>query len=892
MDQLITLAIEVLFGLVFLGALVTWVRHRDTLSRDVTLVFSGLTLLFALDLVGRVFGPVPTWMTLGAALLLLAQPVLTLRLVANAGLVRGRIVLLALAAYLVTAVPLLLLPPPLPAPLTLATVAVFFVTEGAAATYLAREALRRGGGARVRLAVGATATALFGIALLFAGFGGATGAVAEVASIGSKVTAVLSALGYILAFLPPPWQRRVLNATAAFDFTEQLLRRASEGAPARELWERLADTAWRLTGARAAVVVLDDAGRARVAAFATDRVSGDLTFDALVAGLDLHRAVDHATAAALPAARSVVDAVDGRLVSVLPFDAGGGVAGALVLVFAYPSLFHDDDRRLLAILTVRTALTAERAAVVAEQAALSERLAATVEALRGASQAKSDFLASMSHELRTPLSAIIGFSELMRSEPAPAPGQVTVPLEWVEHINTSGEHLLGLINDVLDLTKVEAGRIDLQKEELDVRAAVSEAIEGVRPLADRRRQTLSQNASPAWVLADRGRLRQVLYNLLSNAIKFTPEEGSISVEVAAEGAEVRISVVDTGVGIAPDDQARVFDEFSQVGDVAAREGGTGLGLALTRRLVEVHGGQIELESTLGQGSRFTVVLPGVAAPSASAARSSPTAAASSPVAALPPGAAVRRDSAEVLVIEDDPSAIRLLRTYLEADGYTVRVASDGERGLAEARGRAPAAIILDVLLPGVDGWEVLRRLKADPELRDVPVIVVTVVDERELGLALGAVDYYLKPVDRTALLARLSRYTFSTKARQGTVRVLAIDDDPAALELVRAALEPEGFELVGHTDPVAALAAAGEGAFDLVICDLVMPGMDGFEVIAQLQQDARTREVPILVLTARILSEEDKSRLNGNIIGIVEKGAGARERLLEWLRRAVRPVAA
>jgi signal transduction histidine kinase/CheY-like chemotaxis protein len=891
MDQLITLTIEVLFGAVFLGALVTWVRRRDTLSRDVTLVFSGLTFLFVLDLVGRVFGPVPKWLPLVAALLLLAQPFLTLRLLSNAGLVRTPVVSIAFAAFLVTTVPLLLLPPPLPIPLVFGALAVFFVTEGTAAVALAREAWRRRGAARTRLAVGALATALFGFALLFAGFGGATGAVAEVATIVSRMAAVLSALGYILAFLPPRWQRRVLNATAAFDFTERLLHRASEGAPPRELWEQLADTAWRLTGALAAAVVLDEAGRTRVVAAATDRMPSDQTFDSLVAGLDLRRAADHAAASMLPAGGPLADAVGGRLLSVLPFDAGGGIAGAVVLVFAYPSLFHDDDRRLLDILSVRTALTAERAAVAAEQAALSERLAATVEALRGASQAKSDFLASMSHELRTPLSAVIGFSELMRLEPAASAGKVTVPLEWVEHINTSGEHLLGLINDVLDLTKVEAGRIDLQKEELDVRAAVSEAIEGVRPLADRRHQTLSQNASPAWVLADRGRLRQILYNLLSNAIKFTPDDGSINVEVATEGAEVRISVNDSGVGIAADDQKRVFDEFSQVGDVAAREGGTGLGLALTRRLIEAHGGQIELESTLGHGSRFTVVLPGAAAPSASAGAGSETVQSSSTLA--PPSVeGVRRDRTEVLVIEDDPSAIRLLRTYLEADGYTVRVASDGESGIAEAKRRLPAAIILDVLLPGVDGWEVLRRLKADSGLRDVPVIVVTVVDERELGLALGAVDYYLKPVDRTALLARLSRYTFSTKVSQGTVRVLAIDDDPAALELVRAALVPEGFEVVTHTDPLAALAATVDGGFDLVICDLVMPGMDGFEVIAHLQQEPGTREIPILVLTARVLSEEDKARLNGNIIGIVEKGAGARERLLEWLRRAVRPLAA
>ena len=343
-------------------------------------------------------------------------------------------------------------------------------------------------------------------------------------------------------------------------------------------------------------------------------------------------------------------------------------------------------------------------------------------------------------------------------------------------------------------------------------------------------------------------------------------------------------MVNTGVGIAPDDEVRVFEEFSQVGDIAAREGGTGLGLALSRRLVEAHGGRMELQSTVGQGSRFTVVLPAVQAPAASAPAELPSLADSSQPR--------RRVDAEVLVIEDDPSAVRLLRTYLETDGYRVRVASDGEKGLASVRKHPPAAIILDVLLPGIDGWEVLRRLKADPEVRDIPVIVVTVVDERELGLALGAVDYYLKPVDRTALLARLARYTFITKVRDGGVRILAIDDDPAAVELVRAALVPEGFELVGHTDPVVALEAARNDRFDLIICDLVMPGMDGFEVIAQLQQDPRTSEVPILVLTARTLSEKDKSRLNGNIIGIVEKGADARDRLLEWLHRAVPPIAA
>jgi signal transduction histidine kinase/CheY-like chemotaxis protein len=884
-EDLFALAIEVLFGLVFAGALISWTRRHDPLSRDVTLVFSGLAFLFALDVLGRFFGPMPKWLSLLAALLLLAQPALTLQLLANAGLVRRMLVVVALVAMLATTVPLLFVPPPLPGALVLGALAVFFLTEGTAAVILAREAQHRRGAARMRLAVGAGATALFGLALLFAGFGGATGSVAEIATVISRVAALLSGAGYLLAFLPPRWQRRVLNATAAFDYTEKLLHRAAEGAPASELWEQLADTAIRLTGARTAVVVLEAAGNQHVAALAASPAWRIAVRDTILGEIDIHQAADHQRTAAIRGVGTLVDAVAGRFVSLLPFDVGGGSAGCLLLVFAHPSLFHEDDRRLLDILSVRTALTAERSIVLAEQSALTERLATSLEALRGASQAKSDFLASMSHELRTPLTAIIGFSELMRTEPEADAGRVSVPVEWVEHINKSGEHLLGLINDVLDLTKVEAGRIDLQKEELDVRVAVSEALEGVRPLADRRRQMLRQEVEAAWVLADRGRLRQILYNLLSNAIKFTPEGGEIRVEVAADAATVRISVVDTGVGIAAADQVRVFDEFSQVGDVTARTGGTGLGLALTRRLTEAHGGQIELESAPGAGSRFTVILPTVGSPSAAAPGLSPQAV---PRAIASPGPR----GIEVLVIEDDPSAVRLLRTYLEADGYTVRVASDGEQGLAEARSARPSAIILDVLLPGLDGWEVLRRLKADPEVRDIPVIVVTVVDERELGLALGAVDYYLKPVDRVALLSRLAGFSFMTKVHEHEARVLAIDDDPAALGLLRAALEPEGFALVTHTDPVAGLAAASAEEFDLIICDLVMPGMDGFQVIAHLQEDPRTSALPILVLTARTLTEADKARLNGNILAIVDKGEDVRERLLEWMRRAVPRLAA
>jgi len=486
----------------------------------------------------------------------------------------------------------------------------------------------------------------------------------------------------------------------------------------------------------------------------------------------------------------------------------------------------------------------------------------------------------MSHELRTPLSAILGFSELMRAEPQYQGGRV-VPDEWIEHIHVGGQHLLALINDVLDLAKVEAGRLELDPEPFDLRGLITETVAGLRPLAERKRLVISTHGDVEQLVADRGRVRQVLYNLLSNAIKFTPDDGSISVETATVDDEARFSVADTGAGIAAEDQVVIFDEFRQVGAMGERQAGTGLGLALARRLVEAHGGRIELESTLGVGSRFTVIIPQPEA----------IVAASGGLGASEPSAEPRSDGVgvEVLVIEDDPSVVRLLRTYLQSDGYGVRFAQDGPTGIAAARADPPNAIILDVLLPGTDGWEVLRELKADPDLRDVPVIIVTVVDERGLGLALGAVDYFLKPVDRTALLDRLARYTFTTKVKNGPVRILAVDDDPVALDLIDSALTPEGFEIVRASGGQEGIDRAGEQPFDLVVCDLLMPDVDGFDVVTALKSEETTREVPILILTAHTITDAEKARLNGQILGIVDKGDEAAAGLIRWLWRLAPP---
>jgi len=386
-------------------------------------------------------------------------------------------------------------------------------------------------------------------------------------------------------------------------------------------------------------------------------------------------------------------------------------------------------------------------------------------------------------------------------------------------------------------------------------------------------------------VADRGRFRQILYNLVSNAIKYTRDGGLIRVAAGVQDGEVRVSVADNGVGIDPKDHQSVFEEFRQVGDPADRQPGTGLGLAVTKRLAEAHSGRMELVSAVGQGSTFTLVLPamassdGATSPDSLAPREAAEAAVEAVQAVITSG--------DVLVIEDDPSAVRLLREYLEAAGYPVRVAATGETGLASVVERKPAAVILDVLLPGIDGWEVLRRLKADDRTRDIPVIIVTVVEEREVGLALGAADYLVKPIHREALLGCLARYVVSGSASGQNRRVLVVDDEAAALALIRAALEPEGYDVVTAQGGRAALDwARGDQLVDLVVCDLVMPEVDGFEVIAALKRERRTASVPIVVCTAHDLTAEQKARLNGQILGIVVKGQDARLGLLDWLSRS------
>jgi signal transduction histidine kinase/CheY-like chemotaxis protein len=881
--ELIGLVIEALLALVFAGVLITAIRGRDPLAWDVTLVMASLGQLFVLQVLQSLFGQLPVQVAVVAVLLLLAQPVFVLRLVSRFRNLPRWLVPLATVVLLVTVGAVGLAGSPTPRPLAIAALAEFAIADVVAAALLLWEARRRVGSARVRLAIAALSTlgvsVVFVLSLASPSRGSTSGATATAAGpspieIVDAGVALAAALGYVVAFLPPAWLRRVWLASALFTHSQEIL-----AAPASDddtsLWERLIQAATSSTGATAVVLESDATGSTWIAAGHPPFSAGPLSGPPPIATSDSH---GRSTLVAVPTGNPTIDALAARIGA--RFAAGVEIKGVsirpmLVLLSSYPSLFGADDADLLAALGTRTALQVERRRVLAEQERLTDRLGATVAELQKANQAKSDFLASMSHELRTPLSAIIGFSDLMRHEPRAPEGGLVVPDDWVENIHRSGQHLLGLINDVLDLSKVEAGRLEINLEPVDVEAAIVESVAGLRPLALRKALELEVSTDPSTVAADRGRLRQILYNLLSNAIKYTPAGGRITIRASRSGDDLHLSVADTGIGISKADQAHIFEEFRQLGDPSAREPGTGLGLALTKRLVEAHGGRIEVESEINAGSTFTVVLPRA---------TDLFTLAQVPAVERVTGA---RAPGDVLVIEDDESVAALLRAYLEADGYSVRIANDGEAGLEAARAQPPAAILLDVVLPGMDGWDVLNTIKLDGLLRDTPVVFLSVLDEREIGLALGAVDYLVKPIERQALIDSLERHVGAPRPTSRPLRVLAIDDDPTALDMIEASLDAEHYEVVRADGGAEGLNLARRTQPDLVICDLLMPHVDGFGVVAALKADERTRKIPILILTAHAVSPAEKVMLNGHILGVLDKGETGKEGLRAWLSRVV-----
>ena len=635
--------------------------------------------------------------------------------------------------------------------------------------------------------------------------------------------------------------------------------------------------------------------------------------------------VDDATQADAGFRRSELLESEGVIsVVAVPMILGTEIVGILYVDDFRPRSFSDDQLRMLSLLAndaahaiqkVRLikALRREKQSLKQFNEELESRVMARTQELTRAneelvrvSQAKSQFISNMSHELRTPLTSINGFSELLLDELFGAINEQQ--RAYLENIHTSGKHLLELINGILDMAKIESGRMSLDLEHADIGRLIDEVmhvLEGYAAKAEVSFEIDLEESLPT-VPVDRTRFKQILYNLCSNAIKFSPESGVVTLRIGcaeepaigetAEGEAnaVRLSVQDQGIGIAPEHIERIFNPFEQVdGSHSRRFEGTGLGLSLTKRLVEMHGGHIEVESETGDGSCFHVILPLEAAHRTEAMTPAWAEQLEGESRLEHTTGAGRRaykqhgveaDAPLILVVDDDPDTQELFTLYLAEEGYRVCRASNGEEALARARELRPFLILLDVMMPGKDGWEVLQELKLNAETCDIPVMMCSVVEGQELGFALGATDYLSKPIDRRILSDKLASLNLHRKPRSGPVHLLAMDDDPKILDLYAGSLPSEQYRVHTAASGSEGLSMAEAVEPDVILLDLMMPEMDGFAVVEALKQHPKLRETPVIVVTAKELSVAERMQLTGHVEELISKSSFTRDQLMRQIQ--------
>ncbi|MBI2384465.1 MAG: response regulator [Elusimicrobia bacterium] len=507
-----------------------------------------------------------------------------------------------------------------------------------------------------------------------------------------------------------------------------------------------------------------------------------------------------------------------------------------------------------------------------EKALERGRLRAKVGKLEHLNRLKSEFLANMSHELRTPLNAIVGYSSLILDE---IYGEVPpAQAQALNRVLINSKNLLALINNILDFSKLNAGMMPTHIEEFDLCGLVAEVADTMQCLADEKGLALKVESDGLLLIrSDKTKIKQVLINLTGNAVKFTSAGGvTLRARRRPDGGGVLLSVRDTGPGIEAKDVAAIFEDFKQLDGAATRKfGGTGLGLSITKKLVELLGGTITVESEPGRGADFIVSMEQAVAPQDS-------------LTAVPFAVGAKK---VLLAIDDDPEVLRLLRDSLTGTGYALVGATSGEEGLALARKLKPFVITLDIMMPHRDGWSVLQSLKSDPELRSIPVIILSIMENRALGFSLGIADYIVKPFERRTLLEKLA----GLELVRGK-RVLVVDDDEGIRELIQLGLAGEGYSVESAPTGAAALSAlAAKPPPDVLFLDLNLPDMNGFEILGKLEKNSEFRAMRVFILTGRNLDPEQLAELERKAVKVIEKGSVSLTAILETLKEKLQALA-
>lgn len=548
-----------------------------------------------------------------------------------------------------------------------------------------------------------------------------------------------------------------------------------------------------------------------------------------------------------------------------------------VLEVLSPKVDHyvEEDLKLLSIIANELSIGMSRKRLMDEITIKNIELENEKRKTDDANETLKRFLATFSHELRAPLNAIVGFSEILTSDLNALPQDKVH--DFMKNINVSGKHLQGLINDILDLSKIEAGKMELHVEAYPV-SFFKESIERVMHAAMQEKNVslsfeVAQDIDQ--LVVDQTRFKQILVNLVSNAIKYSHPGGVVTIGIRRFINEIEVIVKDEGIGIKPEDLARLFHAFQQAKNAKGSKEGTGLGLVITKRLVELHGGQISVESEWGKGSTFRFRIPMVVAGEIVESADQLLR-----IVGDQPTTLANGEKPLVLIIEDNLQASQLIQMYLQEAGYRTEIARDGSEGLEKAKRLKPNIITLDMIMPIKDGWQVLKELKRHPICKEIPIIIISITDEKKLGFSMGAVDYFVKPVNKEELLNALQKIPLRTARQKQHPKVLIIDDDRTAAELIQVILEAEGYEVIKTMNGKEGVRLAGSEAPDLIILDLIMPDISGFNVAYQLKQQTSTRNTPIIILTSMEVDEDTREQMQGFISTIMSKSRFTKKDLL------------